>query len=206
MYKKIEKEYQDKIISEFLQTNKKFSQQPIVKSFLAKTEYRNLLALSLDSNDPSIKKELDYKFKQFYRKARIIKYISNLIYFYSIDFDKKVRRYSKKNKLILDQPVNNDSEHSNITLLDKMSSTNIDIIESLLCEKKDNLEAYLEDEKIINAFQQLTIKQKEILKYIYIHELKNKEIALLKNETPQNISQIHQGALKKLRSILNNMN
>ncbi|MGQ3737396.1 hypothetical protein [Bacillus sp. FDAARGOS_1420] len=45
------------------------------------------------------KQQLDTAFQIYFKNIKMVNYISKLIYFYSIDFDKKISRYNKRNYL-----------------------------------------------------------------------------------------------------------
>ena len=56
--------------------------------------------------------------------VKSLKYISNLIRFFSIDFDKKIRKLNQRFLLTLDQPL---AEDNNVSMKDLLMDTNTSI-------------------------------------------------------------------------------
>ncbi|MCY8235273.1 sigma-70 family RNA polymerase sigma factor [Priestia endophytica] len=191
--------YNKQKFQEFLKSNFKLINQPVVKEFLKKGENYSLFIEAVCFPNRRNVEELDQKFKKFYFQVRFIKYLSNLIYYYSIDLDRKYRTYDKYFPLILDKPV---QESQNATsLLDFLESYSPDISELILTEE-DDLLTYIEDPKLHQVLKTLTDKQRKVLELIYVYDFKNKTIAKLFNESPQNISKIHNNSIKKLKNQL----
>lgn len=186
------------IYNEFSRNNPILFKQPIVISFFSVRENRQLLTNVLIHDDKASKVKLDEQFAQHYRTAKVIKYLSNLIYFYSIDFDKKVRKHRSKYLAILDNPISKSDTEKSDTLLTGLSN-NFDMEEAILQSMNGNIEQHIQDERVLKALKHLSLKQKRILELIYIQQLKHKEIALIDNKTPQSISQLHKQALKNLK-------
>ncbi|WP_071392966.1 sigma factor-like helix-turn-helix DNA-binding protein [Bacillus tuaregi] len=107
-----------------------------------------------------------------------------MIYFYSIDFDKKLRKNRERNLLIIDYlPEKGNSDN------------NIPISIGSLKEQIENSALYL-------ALDELSNKQVKILELFYVYNFTNKEIADYFHDSPQNTSNLHKKALKKLKSAL----
>ncbi|MED1865862.1 hypothetical protein P4V41_20635 [Fictibacillus nanhaiensis] len=66
--------------------------EPIIKEFLNDENNRDLFIEAVTLNNQEKMNELDIKFKDFYHRARLYKYIQSLIKLYSIDFDKRTRK------------------------------------------------------------------------------------------------------------------
>jgi len=140
---------------------------------------------------------VDESFQSHYKNVRKTKYVSNLIYFFSLDFDKKRRRLRKRSLLILDKGLSEKDGKTAIERIEDASNeTEPDNIvgEGLL----DNIE----DEQLLKSLQKLTVKQLQILEMIYVKELSIKEIAQTLQTTPQNISNLHRKALNNLNNSL----
>lgn len=184
-------------LKRFYKNNEKLLENNVIKNFLDIKENEKMLEKVLI--DPSEKnfRELDESFKEYYLKIRIIKYISNLIYFYTIDFDKRINKRNQRYNLILDGSECNDSNENAMNLIDKQSSSNS--TEKDYFENEQSLNELIENQKLYKIYQQLTDKQKEILELIYVRDFTNKEVAEFYNETPQNISNLHKRALKKIK-------
>lgn len=143
-------------------------------------------------------KELDDKFKNHYTKIRFIKYMSTLIHFSAIEYDKKHNSYNKRYPLTLDQPLNSENETTMIDILVKHDQDIFNDIQDKYTDS-ENLTEYFECPYLILAINELKPKQKLILKYKYIDNLKNTEIARMFNDSPQNISKMIKKILKNLR-------
>ncbi|MFM9532601.1 sigma-70 family RNA polymerase sigma factor [Lysinibacillus sp. IITD104] len=143
------------------------------------------------------KKLVDESFQSHYINVRKIKYVSNLIYFFSLDFDKKRRRLQKRSLLILDKGL---SEEGETTLKELIEDTrNENGLDHLI---GGGLLDNIEDVQLLKSLQKLTVKQLQILEMIYVKELSIKEIAQILKTTPQNISNHHRKALNKLNHSL----
>lgn len=121
-------------------------------------------------------KELDDKFKNHYTKI-FIKYMSTLIHFSAIEYDKKHNSYNKRYPLTLDQPLNSENETTMIDILIKHDQDIFNDIQDKYTDS-ENLTEYFECPYQILAINELKPKpkQKLILKYKYIDNLKNTEI------------------------------
>jgi RNA polymerase sigma factor (sigma-70 family) len=174
--------------------------QPIVKTFLNIEENYTLFKKTIYTPTRDNRETLDKSFKTFYYKIRLIKYMSTLIHYSSIEFDKKYRNNQRRYPLVLDQALNPHEEKST-TILDRfITESCFDFWGLILKEKgtKDIID-HLECPNLISAIDKLNPKQKLILQYKYIDCLKNKEIAKIFNTSPQNISKVNKTALKKIK-------
>lgn len=183
-------------LKRFYKENNSLLQNEVIKSFLKQAKNEQLLAQVL--MDPSKKniKLLDKEFKAYYLKIKVIKYISSLIHFYTIDFDKKNNQRNRRFILMLDAPKH-ESDDNPTNLIDVQPSkhtTETDYFESM-----QTFQELIESAKLYNAYQKLTSKQKKVLDLIYIQGYNTKEVARFYKETPQNISNIHKRALKKIK-------
>lgn len=184
-------------VEKFKLENPHFFSQPIVKSFLSDNTHHTLLENALEFPSKKNIELLDNAFKIHFSEIKLIKLISSTIYYYSIDFDKRIRKERSRYPLIVDKPTNDNNEILFKDLI--VSDFNID---SYL-EMNNNLENLLEDEQLINALAKLTKKQKFILNAYYNLELKDVEIAKIMGVTQQSISKSRNRALEKLRLLLN---
>ncbi|GGJ77097.1 sigma-70 family RNA polymerase sigma factor [Virgibacillus salexigens] len=133
---------------------------------------------------------VDSTFQSHYMKVKKIKYISNLIHFFSIDFDKRIRKDQYRNLLVLDKSLSNDLTTSPRDLIIDEHNYNITFGNSLL--------DHIENERLVKALKQLTYKQFRVLEMIYLENYSLKEVADLLQLTPQNISKHHRTALEKI--------
>ncbi|MCC2248968.1 sigma-70 family RNA polymerase sigma factor [Virgibacillus sp. AGTR] len=178
-------------IDEFFKRNKENLKNPIIKSFLSDSKnYKLLLNYLLNTTDNN-KKAVDNAFQLHYINVKKIKYISNLIYYFSVDFDKKKRRDVNRNLLVLDKRLPNDTTSTYKDLIEDKSRNIVNVFGASLFD-------HIEDKKLVKALNYLTQKQLKIVEMIYLKNLSLKEIAKLLQSTPQNISNQHRKALKKL--------
>ncbi|MFD1608245.1 sigma-70 family RNA polymerase sigma factor [Oceanobacillus luteolus] len=181
-------------IAEFFRKYRDKVQNPIIKGFLANEDNLSLLKKYILNPTDANKNKVDKAFKQHYNRVLKIKYVSNLIYFFTMDYNIKRRKENDTVLLILDK----SSEYDARTPLK-------DLIEDKNEEKHTlnrNLLDDIESERLIKALQTLTEKQLLILDLIYHKQLTLKEISEILKTTPQNISNLHRKSLKKLNQIL----
>ncbi|MFJ6264156.1 sigma-70 family RNA polymerase sigma factor [Lysinibacillus xylanilyticus] len=184
-------------IEDFFYRNNEQVNNPIIKSFLSDSQNLYLVQKAILYPTDINRKLVDESFQSHYKKVRKTKYVSNLIYFFSLDFDKKRRRLQNRSLLILDKGLSEKDGKTAIERIEDASNeTGLDNIvgEGLL----DNIE----DEQLLMSLQKLTVKQLQILEMIYVKELSIKEIAQTLQTTPQNISNLHRKALNKLNNTL----
>jgi len=182
----------------FLEKNKEAFENPIIMSFLNKKENYKLLESAILNPSYENMNKIDDAFKKHYMKIRKFAYISKLIHNFSIDYDKKANRYKNHHTLILDQEL--FEEDNTVTFKD--------IIED---NSPRNLDLYIYGKKLINhigdydlykAINQLTDNQVKILEMRYLRDMQTNEIAQKLDTSPQNISNQHSKAIKKIRKIL----
>lgn len=184
-------------VEEFFYRNNKQVNNPIIKSFLSDSENLYLVQKAILYPTDSNKKLVDESFQSHYINVRKIKYVSNLIYFFSLDFDKKRRKLQKHTLLILDKGL---SEEGGTTAKEQIEdASNEKELENIVGE---GLLDNIEDEQLLKSLQKLTVKQLQVLEMIYVKDLTTKEIAQKLRTTPQNISNLHRKALNKLNHTL----
>lgn len=179
----------------FCNKNKDNLKNPIIKNFLRKEKNLNLLMKAVLHPSKYNKEAVDKAFRSYYLKVKKIKYVSNLIYFFSIDFDKKQRKHQNNQSLILDKNITNEAETTFKELIpDKKQSTD-NIFGSSLID-------HIEDKRLAKALKKLTEKQLQVLELIYLKNVSLKEISFILDSTPQNVSNQHRKALIKLYDLL----
>ncbi len=115
---------------------------------------------------------------------RFITYMANLIYYNSINYDKKRRRNDVRFSLTLD---NDESLES--ALLTSYDFTSI----------PPNLKDHITDHLLYQAYESLPAQQQKILSFAYVQKRNDKEIAKNLGVSQQNISKHRLKALAKLR-------
>ncbi|MGE7942287.1 sigma-70 family RNA polymerase sigma factor [Lysinibacillus xylanilyticus] len=184
-------------IEEFFYKNNEQVNNPIIKSFLSDSKNLYLVQKAILYPTEINKKLVDESFQSHYKNIRKVKYVSNLIYFFSLDFDKKRTKLQNRFLLILDRGISEEGGTTAKELIEDEShekELNNIVGEGLL----DNIE----DEQLLKSLQKLTVKQLQILEMIYVKDLTTKEIAQKLRTTPQNISNLHRKALNKLNQTL----
>lgn len=176
-------------------------EDPIMRNFLKDSDNYGLFLNAMEKPTNDNKQLLDKAFKSYFKKVKIISYISNLIYFYSIGFDKKVSINNKRNILNLDKPIINEGEN-HTTILDLMSDDLTDITYMQFEKKQTHLKEHITDELLYEGLNLLSKKQLGILNLYYVHQYNNKQISRILSVSEQTISYNHKKALKTLKSQL----
>ncbi len=174
--------------------NEELLKNTIIQRFIEDDLNLNVLVLSLFW-EKDCKDLLDQLFREFYFEYRFIAYISQLLYFEAVNYDKTKRKDEERQRVILDQPIN---QEENITLIDKFTSS-----ESIKDEVNEGeFQNSLANEVLFKAFGDLTKKQQQILYLAYVEELKDVEIAKKLNVSQQAVSKTRKNALMILRKSL----
>lgn len=168
--------------------------EPLIAGFLKDNRHYELYEKAILNPTIENKNKVEEIFKLYYEKVRMDAYIFNLIKYYAIDFDKKIKKLNNRYLLSLDKPTIKDEK---LNLIDSIGNS---IQFTTECK---TLRDEITDEIIIRALNSLTDYQYKILDLIYVKNLTQKEIAALVNSSPQNISNIHKKALRKLKLQIN---
>ncbi|WP_146553292.1 sigma-70 family RNA polymerase sigma factor [Rummeliibacillus sp. SL167] len=168
--------------------------EPLIAGFLKDNRHYELYEKAILNPTIENKNKVEEMFKLYYEKVRMDAYIFNLIKYYAIDFDKKIKKLNNRYLLSLDKPTIKDEK---LNLIDSIGNS---IQFTTECK---TLRDEITDEIIIRALNSLTDYQYKILDLIYVKNLTQKEIAALVNSSPQNISNIHKKALRKLKLQIN---
>ncbi|MGE8005963.1 sigma-70 family RNA polymerase sigma factor [Lysinibacillus sp. NPDC093216] len=184
-------------IEEFFYRNNEQVNNPIIKSFLSDPQNLYLVQKAILYPTEINRELVDESFQTHYINVRKTKYVSNLIYFFSLDFDKKRRNLQKHTLLILDKGL---SEEGGTTAKEQIEDASIE--KELDTIVGEGLLDNIEDEQLLKSLQKLTVRQLQILEMIYVKELSIKEVAQTLRTTPQNISNLHRKALNKLNNTL----
>ncbi|MDM5312015.1 sigma-70 family RNA polymerase sigma factor [Peribacillus frigoritolerans] len=177
---------------EFLQQQySSFFEQPIIQVFLQNPEHLKIFTETLDSPSTHNICHLNETFKIFYYRAKVYKYMCSLIYFFSVDFDKRARKQRERYRMVLDATPRDTGG-----LIDRIGTLDVQLEKM---GETNELASHISDEEMIKALKKLTAKQNLVLTMIFSYGLSNKEIAAYFQESPQNISSIRKQALKKLR-------
>jgi RNA polymerase sigma factor (sigma-70 family) len=178
-----------------IKKNKKEMRNPLIKGFLEDENNFNLFKQAIMNFTEENKKLVEEAFAEYYEDIRKISYFSNMIKFLSIDFDKKIRKLNNRFLLTLDQPLRMESDES-VTMKDIIVDSSVPTFNG----GSESLKSQISDEKLYQALDILTKKQFLILELIYVRKLSNIEVAEIVQSTPQNVSNLHKKALKKLKN------
>lgn len=177
-------------VHQFKKNHPALFRQPIIQSFLREKNHRLLVKQAICFPMEKNMRLVDEAFQAFYEDVKVFTYLSNLIYYNAINFDKGKKKHFHRETLTLDQPLKEDQE---ITQKDMLADTPSDIAANMVHE---TITDYVEKPKLYEALQTLTPKQQKILTYKYAYGQKNKEIAEQLSVSPQNISKIHRQSLQ----------
>ncbi|MBB4823173.1 RNA polymerase sigma factor (sigma-70 family) [Sporosarcina luteola] len=183
----------------FLKNHRAKLSEPIVQVFLNQNKNREIFNNYIENPSKENKRKLDKAFKVHYQNARIKSYISKLIHFYAIDFDKRISLRSKR-QLLIDH--NSNREDTNIKSYNDLISSKADLTFNYFNQKQPRLRDHLTNKRLFEGLKKLTKKQEKILDLAYVYNLSNKEISKVLNESPQTISYNHKVALQKLKEFL----
>ncbi|KQY90941.1 hypothetical protein ASD24_24395 [Paenibacillus sp. Root52] len=118
---------------------------------------------------------------------RFITYMANLLYYNSINYDKKRRMTTSRFPLTLDNDENLES-----SLLFTYDSESVPL----------SLKDHITNQSLYQAFESLPEQQQKILSLAYVQGLNDKEISKLVGGSQQNISKHRLKALGKLRKLM----
>lgn len=187
-------------VETYLSKIEKHMKNPIIKSFLNIAENMDLLKEVINNPTSILTKKLDDTFREFYFRIRFTSYLSQAIYFNAINYDKKVKLFSDRNKSILDIPVKDKKGRTVIELFCSMEWK--DCQED--CIYSSNIKDHLTNASLYKGIEQLTENQRQLLSLAYIFDLTDSEIATYFNVSQQAVSKSHKKILKKLREIIEN--
>ncbi|HCG4535998.1 TPA: hypothetical protein NJY08_004848 [Salmonella enterica subsp. enterica serovar Typhi str. AG3] len=175
--------------------NKTIIDSPIFESFISKGENEKLYLSYLEEPSYSKKEKLDEAFTTYTKQKLAISYLKKMIYFESRRFDKKRREFESKQPLILNAPT-----EENITLQDMIADENSENEFQLAFEV--SIEDVITDSALMNAVQELSERQSEILYLSYVLNWSDKMIANRYNVSQQAINKSRRKTLNKLREAL----
>lgn len=171
-------------------------QNRLLETFLEDEKISKLYCSYLENSTPEKKELIEKHFKIHVKKIQIFSYFSKILYFESQRFDKKIRKISTKNPLILDK----DFDDSNTSPLDLIKSErNDNYFENVISIDFRKMENLFEDKTLYKIVSNLSLKQKEILYSIYVKGLTEDAVATQLSVTKQAINKTKNKALKKIR-------
>ena len=159
--------------------------QPIIKNFLKDKANYELLKKAINNKDNDSKKELNKRFQKYYKNIKAIHYISKLIHFYSIDYDKRINNYKSRNIIASMKDYNYVAQNSYMEEKKLNTGENLTLKDF---EHKQSLLNQIEDKDLYERLKELTELQIDILELFYVYNLTNKEISKLLGKSAQTIS------------------
>lgn len=184
-------------VEKFMNDHPALLSNPVIINFLKEEKNVHLLIQAMRCPTKENIAYLDEAFREFYLKIRWIAFASQLLYYGSIDYDKKHRKDRERYPLILDKPLQGDQENDGV-LVDLIPSKELSI-EEMIIEKGKSLEEICGHPFLLQAIKELTKKEKEIIKLAYIEDLTDKKIAEKLDVSPQAIFKTRKKAIHKLR-------
>ncbi|RAT99235.1 sigma-70 family RNA polymerase sigma factor [Brevibacillus sp. Leaf182] len=163
--------------------------QKLLDAFLAQADIQLLYQRVLTSpGDTQKSDELDSRLQEFYAEVQLTKFISSLIRFTAIELAVRNQKIGK---------VCQPTDEIEMVVDNLVSDTN-------KSEREDTFEweDVLADKRVLDAVQTLTEKEQEILKLLYLRNLKEAEAASLSGISQQAVSKTKKRALLKIRKQL----
>jgi RNA polymerase sigma factor (sigma-70 family) len=167
-------------------------QNRLFNAFIRSEKGEQLLKMYLSQPSNENLERLDEAFKIYYLKIKTFSYFSKTISFEAKHFDKKRRKIADRFLVILDSPID---EEENITMKDMIA----DYSQYVSNISLENWEDNITNEVIRNSIKVLTKRQKEVIKYSFFQNMRDKEIADKLGISQQAVSKTKKLALNKLR-------
>lgn len=181
-----------------------YLKNPRIEEFLQNSENEAVFKTAIETLQEEDIQKLDDHFKEFMRMNRAIRYFSGAVKRIAIDIDKRNKKRNDRYQRIIDKPINNGRDGSNVTMKEMIDGGQ---------KTPDQILEYKEDQQkhfFMNQYPGLREAVEEILepKVHQILYLKyevgftNKEIGARFGQTEQNIGHLHRKALKQLKKAL----
>lgn len=112
---KDQKDYEKHIAyNKFVRENKIILRNPVVQSFLKHEKNYRIFLNAITYPTKINEHKLDVAFRNYYYETRLIKYLSTLIHFYTIQSVIKYRKHFIKHLYILNKTTDEEQDYSNI--------------------------------------------------------------------------------------------
>lgn len=169
----------------------------LIANFLKTGDNKQFFNNFIENPTEKNKNKLDIAFKNYYREIKIVTYISKLIHFFSIDYDKKLSKYRKRNLLSLDNTqINTDKRQGMEYLFTKVDDNNHFFLEN------EHIVQSITNKDLSNVLEKLPSKQLYIIDLKYRLCYSSKEIAEIMGLSQQTVSYNLNAAIKKLKKAL----
>ncbi|MEK5645927.1 hypothetical protein BK138_34050 [Paenibacillus rhizosphaerae] len=170
----------------------------VVKGFFQEEENVLLLLEAVDGNMDS-RNELEEKFRKYYFRIRFVKFLVQTINFYTIDQMRMYRKHDYRYQLIFDRSA---SDEGNSTLGELLLFNHTSTHPEPTTSDPGYFQSTFTNENLVDAFSDLSHKQKIITTLGYSLCYKDHEIAKVMGVSPQAVCKTRNLALKRLRVAL----
>jgi len=188
----------DNRVKDLLEKNK-ILENPLIRNFLNDIRIFTLFKEAVLNPTKENREQVEREFKSCYQKIRLKAYLTKLIKYSAIDYDKRVRLTNGRFLPILDAPK--ESENGTEPTNRERTIEEIGVEDAVF--RKLNLEEEISNKDLYKSLCDLSDKQYQIINLIYVKGLSVTEASKVVGSTPQNIANIHRRTLKKLqKSIL----
>ena len=186
-------------IIELIKKNRiEVNRNPIIKNFLNCRKNNKLFSEIINSKSPSpeMYEEINKEFKKFYSEVRIVKYLSQLIHFNSINYDKRSRKIRQRNFLLLE----GNDENNNLSI-EELNSYNPDFVE-LILSNDNTIFSHVENPRLYKSLSRLTTKQIKILELCFVYDIRVCDIANMLGVSQQHVYKTLKKSLDKIRKLI----
>ncbi|WP_283153315.1 sigma-70 family RNA polymerase sigma factor [Guptibacillus hwajinpoensis] len=160
----------------------------LFKSFIQEEKHWTSFMEAYVYGDREAVNKLNSLFQKYYTEIRFIAYVTKLIRYTAINFDRKRRLGHLRFPLTLDQPVGM-SRHAWIYFIESTET----------CGETNSFAESFQQKSLYLAYSRLTPKQMEVLELFYRFEASDTEIAKMAGISQQAASRRRKRALEKLR-------
>lgn len=170
---------------------------PIIDSFLQSEDIRALYMAYLSNPDELMRKRIEEHFEEHYRKILILSYAAKTLHFEAQRFDKKIRGHKEKYPLLLNQENGlEDSIYSQTNEVDEIL-----YLYEYQIENAEQLLEIISDKRLYMIIDGLKLKNKELLYFLFIKGLDEKEIAQKLGISVQAVNKRKNSLLKKIKKL-----
>ncbi|MFB4160207.1 hypothetical protein ACE1TF_10000 [Geomicrobium sp. JSM 1781026] len=174
--------------------------EPIMKSFLEKKENFDLLHIFLDYPNSDTEITFNETFRNHFYKAKLSMYLSKSIYFKSVEFDKKVRRYLNHFPLIADKTAEKKEKNKYIDNINRNDvSVNSNHLDYHLLFRSNDILDHITCPNLYRLMKKFSERQLLVLSLLYVGNYTKKEVSILLRVSPQYISNTERHCFNKIK-------
>ncbi|MFT9850233.1 sigma-70 family RNA polymerase sigma factor [Aneurinibacillus sp. REN35] len=165
----------------------------IIRYFLQDETSAFLVRQAIEKPTLENRQRVEKRFQTFYNEIQLISYLSGLIHYQAIAYDRRLRAYQYRCPRSLDAPL---GEEGDGTLLDIMTATEEELTDF---DTFTSLEEISESKELYYALRLLTEHERKIIEWAYLYCLSDTDIARQLYVSQQTVSRTRSKALAKLR-------